>query len=65
MEKRKSARFDVSREMKGKLLNVVGFVANNISTASTASDFFMRPTPLMKSRTCDKLNFSAIADAWR
>lgn len=32
MEKRKSARFDVSREMKGKLLNVVGFVANNISS---------------------------------
>ncbi|MCX6558449.1 MAG: hypothetical protein NTW95_13640 [Candidatus Aminicenantes bacterium] len=31
MEKRKSARFDVSQEMKGKLLNVVGFVANNIS----------------------------------
>lgn len=31
MEKRKSARFDVSREMKGKLLNVVSFVANNIS----------------------------------
>lgn len=32
MEKRKSARFDVSREMKGKLLNVVSFVANNISS---------------------------------
>ncbi|HOW44113.1 MAG TPA: hypothetical protein PK919_02950 [Candidatus Aminicenantes bacterium] len=31
MEKRKSARFDVSREIKGKLLNVVSFVANNIS----------------------------------
>ena len=31
MEKRKSARFDVSQEMKGKLLNVVGFMANNIS----------------------------------
>jgi hypothetical protein len=32
MEKRKSARFDVSQEMKGKLLNVVGFIANNISS---------------------------------
>jgi hypothetical protein len=32
MEKRRSARFDVSREMKGKLLNVVSFVANNISS---------------------------------
>ena len=31
MEKRKSARFDVSQDMKGKLLNVVSFVANNIS----------------------------------
>ena len=31
MEKRKNARFDVSLEMKGKLLNVVSFVANNIS----------------------------------
>ncbi len=31
MEKRKNARFDVSAEMKGKLLNVVSFVANNIS----------------------------------
>ena len=31
MEKRKNARFDVSQEMKGKLLNVVSFVANNIS----------------------------------
>ncbi|MBN2347012.1 MAG: hypothetical protein JXO51_11550 [Candidatus Aminicenantes bacterium] len=31
MEKRKSARFDVSQEMKGKLLNVVSFVANNLS----------------------------------
>ncbi|MCX6555719.1 MAG: hypothetical protein NTZ12_12025 [Candidatus Aminicenantes bacterium] len=31
MEKRKSARFDVSQDMQGKLLNVVGFVANNIS----------------------------------
>lgn len=32
MEKRKCARFDVSQEMKGKLLNVVSFVANNISS---------------------------------
>lgn len=32
MEKRKSARFDVSQEMKGKLLNVVSFVADNISS---------------------------------
>jgi hypothetical protein len=32
MEKRKSARIDVSQEMKGKLLNVVGFLANNISS---------------------------------
>ncbi|MCU0235732.1 MAG: hypothetical protein MUC72_01445 [Acidobacteria bacterium] len=32
MEKRKSTRFDVSQEMKGKLLNVVSFVANNISS---------------------------------
>jgi len=31
MEKRKNARFDVSQDMKGKLLNVVSFVANNIS----------------------------------
>ena len=31
MEKRKNTRFDVSQEMKGKLLNVVSFVANNIS----------------------------------
>jgi hypothetical protein len=31
MEKRKNARFDVSSDMKGKLLNVVSFVANNIS----------------------------------
>lgn len=31
MEKRKSARFDVSQTMKGKLLNVVSFVANNVS----------------------------------
>ena len=31
MEKRKNARFDVSQVMKGKLLNVVSFVANNIS----------------------------------
>jgi len=31
MEKRKHARVDVSDEMKGKLLNVVSFVANNIS----------------------------------
>ncbi len=32
MEKRKSARFDVSQEIKGKLLNAVSFVANNISS---------------------------------
>lgn len=32
MEKRRNARFDVSRELKGKLLNVVSFVANNISS---------------------------------
>ncbi len=31
MEKRKNTRFDVSQVMKGKLLNVVSFVANNIS----------------------------------
>ena len=31
MEKRKNTRFDVSQEMKGKLLYVVSFVANNIS----------------------------------
>jgi hypothetical protein len=31
MEKRKNTRFDVSKDMKGKLLNVVSFVANNIS----------------------------------
>jgi hypothetical protein len=31
MEKRKNARVDVSQVMKGKLLNVVSFVANNIS----------------------------------
>jgi len=31
MEKRKSARVDASQDMKGKLLNVVSFVANNIS----------------------------------
>ncbi len=31
MEKRKSARIDTSQDMKGKLLNVVSFVANNIS----------------------------------
>lgn len=31
MEKRKSARIDVSQVMKGKLLNVLSFVANNIS----------------------------------
>ncbi len=31
MEKRKNARFDVSQEMKGKLLNVVSFLVNNIS----------------------------------
>lgn len=31
MEKRKNARFDVSQDMKGKLLNVVSFLANNIS----------------------------------
>jgi hypothetical protein len=31
MEKIKNARFDVSQVMKGKLLNVVSFVANNIS----------------------------------
>lgn len=32
MEKRKSMRYDASQEMKGKLLNVVSFVANNISS---------------------------------
>jgi hypothetical protein len=31
MEKRKNTRFDVSQDIKGKLLNVVSFVANNIS----------------------------------
>jgi hypothetical protein len=31
MEKRKNARFDVSPDMKGKLLNVVSFLVNNIS----------------------------------
>jgi hypothetical protein len=31
MEKRKNTRFDVSQDMNGKLLNVVSFVANNIS----------------------------------
>lgn len=31
MEKRKNSRFDVSLVMKGKLLNAVSFVANNIS----------------------------------
>lgn len=31
MEKRKSSRVDTSQDMKGKLLNVVSFVANNIS----------------------------------
>lgn len=31
MEKRKSARYDVSQDMKGKLVNVVSFVANNLS----------------------------------
>ena len=31
MEKRKSARVDASQDMKGKLLNVVSFVANNLS----------------------------------
>ena len=31
MEKRKNTRIDVSQVMKGKLLNVVSFVANNIS----------------------------------
>jgi hypothetical protein len=31
MEKRKNDRYDVSPDMKGKLLNVVSFLANNIS----------------------------------
>jgi hypothetical protein len=31
MEKRKSARVDASQDIKGKLLNVVSFIANNVS----------------------------------